>query len=112
LLLDFHPIAPPWPRVVARGETLGELVYKPFLDELRATEGGLRETVRRGLFERVAAREHEIAEHYDGGDDLLDEWLDEEEPWLSADLVERLRSTKGPVEAVERLVFHLYRRRV
>jgi len=110
VLLDFHPIAPPWPRVVARGEELGELRDDAFLEELRETEGGMRETVRLGLFERVAARTHEIAEHYDEAADLLEEWSDVEEDWISADLARRLRSTTGPVDVVERLVFNLYRR--
>jgi len=109
-LLDFHPISPPWPRVVARSETLGELRYEPFLADLHATEGGMRETVRRGLFEHVAARTQDVAEHYDDPEDLLEAWLDEEEQWMSPDLERRLRSTQGPVEVVERLVFHLYRR--
>ena len=109
LLLDFHPISPPWPRVVARSGQLGELRYEPFLDDLRATEGGLLETVRRGLFERVAERTHDIAEHYDDPGDLLETWSDDEEQWMSAELERRLRSTTGPVDVIERLVFHLYR---
>ena len=110
LLLDFHPIAPPWPYVVARGEELGELRHEPFLDDLRATEGGMSETVRHGLFERVAAQTHDIATHFDDPDELLDEWLTEDEEWASPELERRLRSTKGPVDVVDRLVFHLYRR--
>jgi hypothetical protein len=108
-LLDFHPIAPPWPRVIAR-EDLGELRYEPFLDDLRATEGGMREAVRRGLFERVAARTHEIATHFDNTRELLDEWLTEEEEWASPGLDRRLRARKGPVDVVNRVVFHLYRK--
>jgi hypothetical protein len=110
LLLDFHPVAPPWPRVVASGETLGELRLESFLDDLRATEGGMAETVRLGLFKRVAARTHEIAEHYDDADELLETWSDEEEQWMSAELERRLRKTAAPVDVVERLVFHLYQR--
>ena len=109
LLLDFHPIAPPWPRVVARGKELGELRYEKFLDDLRATEGGLAETVRGGLFERVAARTHDIYTHFDDPDELIEDWLDPDEPWMSGDLERRLRSTAGPVDVVDRLVFHLYR---
>ena len=110
LLLDFHPIAPPWPGVVARGEDLGELRYEPFLDDLRATEGGMREAVRRGLFERVAARTHEIATHFENTHELLDEWLPQEgEEWASPGLERRLRARKGPVDVVNRLVFNLYR---
>jgi hypothetical protein len=110
LLLDFHPISPPWPRVVASSGTLGELRYEKFLDDLRATEGGMAEAVRLGLFQRIAARTHEIAEHYEDPDELLEGWSDDPEPWMSAELQGRLRSTTGPVDVVERLVFHLYRR--
>ena len=110
LLVDFHPIAPPWPRVVARGKELGKLRYAPFLDDLRATEGGLRETVRRGLFERVDGRKHDIATHFDDTHELLDEWLtDEDEDWASPELQRRLRARKRPVDVVNRVVFNLYR---
>ena len=109
LLLDFHPIAPPWPWVLARGGELGELRYEPFLDDLRATEGGLRDMVSRGLFECVAARSHDIAVHFDDTQELLDQWLDEEEEWASPEFKQRLRSTAGPVDVVDRLVFNLYR---
>jgi hypothetical protein len=109
-LLDFHPIAPPWPRVVAGGEELGELHEERFLDDLRATEAGMRETVDLGLFEGVAGRTHEIAEHYDDPSELLAAWSNDDEAWMSTDLERRLRSTTGPVDVVERLVFHLYRR--
>ena len=110
LLLDFHPVSPPWPRVVGRDGELGELRYEKFLDDLRATEGGMAETVRLGLFARVAARTHDIAEHYDDPDEVLETWLDSDEEWMSAELERRLGSATGPVNVVERLVFHLYRR--
>jgi hypothetical protein len=110
-LFDFHPIAPPWPRVRARGAELGELREEKFLHALRATEAGMRESVRLGLFEEVAGRTHEIAEHYEDSDELIEAWPnDDDEAWMSADLERRLRSTTGPVAVVERLVFHLYRR--
>ena len=110
LLLDFHPIAPPWPRVIVHGDKLGELREEGFLDDLRAGEAGMRDTVRLGLFEHVASRTHEVVEHYDDGSELLEAWSDEIEEWLSADVERRLRATTGPVDVVERLVFHLYRR--
>jgi hypothetical protein len=111
LLLDFHPIAPPWPRVVAGSEELGELRYEPFLDDLRAVNGGLRETARRGLFERVADRTYDIATHFDSTHEVLDDWLsEEEEEWASPELEQQLRARKGPVDVVDRLVFRLYRR--
>src|SRR5919198_24268 len=64
----------PW--VVARsGEELGELRHEPFLDDLRATEGGMANTVRRGLFERIGERTRDIATHFDDPAEMLDEWL-------------------------------------
>lgn len=112
LLVDFHPIAPPWPRVVAGSEELGELKYEPFLDDLRATEGGMRKAVTRGLFEHVAARTLEIDTHFDDTHELLDDWLtEEEEEWTSPGLERRLRARRGPVEVVNRVVFNLYKRR-
>ena len=111
LLLDFHPIAPPWPWVVARsGEELGELRHEPFLDDLRATEGGMANTVRRGLFERIGERTRDIATHFDDPAEMLDEWLSEDEDWASPELRQRLESHAGPIDVVDRLVFHLYRR--
>jgi hypothetical protein len=112
LLVDFHPVAPPWPRVISRDKELGELRYEPFLDDLRATEGGMREVVGRGLFERIAARTCDIDTHFDDPNELLDEWLTEdEEEWASPELEERIRSSTAPVDVVDRLVFNLYRSR-
>jgi hypothetical protein len=111
LLLDFHPVCPPWPRVVARGEQLGELHDETFLDELHATEAGMLEAVRRGLFEHLATRRHDLAEHYADPLELLESWADELSNWMSAELEQRLRTMTEPVDVVDRLVFHLYRRR-
>ena len=111
LLLDFHPISPPWPRVVAGGEELGELRHEPFLDALQATEAGMEEMVRVGLFEQVDIRTHDVAENYDNPSELAEAWADDESEWMSAELEQRLQSLTGPVRVVERLVFRLYRTR-
>lgn len=110
LLLDFHPISPPWPRVVARGRELGELREEQFLEDLHATEAGMQEAVRLGLFEHLSSRTHDIAEHYDDPVELLETWSSDAESWISPRLERRLPATTGPVDIVERLVFHLYRR--
>jgi hypothetical protein len=68
------------------------------------------ESVRLGLFEGVAGRTREIAEHYDDPSELLATWSSDDGAWISADLERRLRSTTGAVDVVEQLVFHLYRR--
>jgi hypothetical protein len=108
LLLDFHPTLPPWPRVVAGRKKLGRLEDPSFPEELRAAEGGMNETVRLGLFRRVAGRTRDIREYYDDADELIQSWG--EGAWLSADLEGRLRATTGPVQIVEKVVFHLYRK--
>lgn len=68
------------------------------------------EAVRRRLFEPVTARTHDLAEHYDNPDDLIEAWSGDEQ-WISQEFERRLRSTTGPVHVVERLVFRLYRTR-
>jgi hypothetical protein len=104
-LLDFHPTFPPWARVEAGGERLGDLEEPSFPDQLRATEEGMREVVRRGLFRLVAEQTHELREHYDDAEELVDAWQDEIQP----DLESRVRAKRGPLEVVDKVVFRLYR---
>ena len=50
------------------------------------------------------------ATHFDDPNELLDEWLTEdEEEWATPELEERIRSSTAPVDVVDRLVFNLYR---
>jgi hypothetical protein len=104
-LVDFHPRWPPWARVEWRGETLGELEEPDFPEQLRATEAGMDEAVRIGLFRHVTERTHDIHEYYDDADELIEEWSEHTTP----ELEERLRATRGVVHVVERVVFRLYR---
>jgi hypothetical protein len=104
-LLDFHPVWPPFAGVEAGGERLGRLVEPDFPAQLRATEAGMREAVRLGLFRRAASRTREIREHYDDADEVIDAWGESVLP----ELERRLRATAGPVQVVEKLVFRLYR---
>lgn len=104
-LVDFHPTWPPWARVEARGEALGRLVEPDFPALLRATEAGMDEAVRIGLFRRVAARTHDIVEQYDDAGELIDAWREN----VASDLERRLRAVRGPVQVVEKVVFRLYR---
>jgi glycine/D-amino acid oxidase-like deaminating enzyme len=108
LVLDFHPVTPPWPRVETDGRKLGRLQDASFCEDLRATEGGMDEVVRQGLYQRLAARTHEMREYYEDAEELLESW--EEGEWLSPELERRLRAATGPVELVEKVVFRLYRR--
>jgi hypothetical protein len=102
-LLDFHPTFPPFSRVEAGGRAFGPIEEPDFPDQLRATEAGMREAERLGLFRRVAAESHEIGEHYDEVEELIDAWE------LEGDLETRLRAVTGPVRVVSKVVFRLYR---
>jgi hypothetical protein len=104
-VVDFHPTFPPWARVEAGGETLGDLVEPSFPEQLHAAEDGMREVVRRGYFRPVSAQTHELREHYDGADELIECWEDIVDPELEG----RLRATSGPLEVVDKVVFGLYR---
>jgi hypothetical protein len=104
-LVDFHPVFPPWARVEAGGKKLGDLEEPLFPEQLRAAEEGMRDVVRRGLFHPVAEQVHELREHYEDADELIDVWEDEIEP----ELARRARSAHGPLEVVDRVVFRLFR---
>ena len=104
-LLDFHPTVPPWARVEAGGELLGELEEPSFPAQLRAAEDGMREVVRRGLFEPLADRTRELREHYEDADELIDAWDEVIQP----DLEHRMRTATGPLTIVDTVVFRLYR---
>jgi hypothetical protein len=104
-LVDFHPVFPPWARVEAGGRTLGELQEPSFPAQLRAAEAGMDEVVRLGLFQPVAEQTHELREHYDDADELIDVWQEE----ISAELEQRVRAAPGQLEVVDRVVFRLYR---
>ena len=100
-LLDFHPTWPPFSRVEADGRVLGPL-GSPSLGQLRAAEAGMREVERSGLFRLVADETHEIGEHYDDADELI-------ETWETGELETSLRAVVGPVRVVSKVVFRLYR---
>lgn len=104
-LLDFHPIFPPWARIEAGDEIVGDLEEPSFPEQLRATEEGMREVVRRRSFRLVAEQTHELREHYDDADELVDVWQDEIQP----DLERLVRAVRGPLEVVDKVVFRLYR---
>jgi hypothetical protein len=104
-LLDFHPVFPPWARVEAGGSAVGDLVEAEFPEQLRAAEAGMDEVVRLGLFRLVAEQAHELREHYDDADDLIETWEDIVEP----ELERRIRASAAPFAVVDKVVFRLYR---
>jgi hypothetical protein len=104
-LVDFHPVFPPWSRVDAAGETLGEIEEPDFPEQLRAAEGGMDEVVARGLFRPLRSLRHDIREHYDDADELVDAW----EGALAPELERIVRAVPGPLVVVNAVVFRLYR---
>jgi hypothetical protein len=106
-LLDFHPIFPPWARVEADGQMLGELEESSWPEQLRAAEAGMDEVVRRGLFRLIAEQTHELREHYEDADELLEEWQEVIE--IDPELERRVRAARGRLNVVDSVVFRLYR---
>lgn len=104
-LLDFHPTYPPWARVEAGGRTIGDLVEADFPDQLRHAEAGLDEVVRMGLLRPIAEQTHELREHYEDADDLIDTWGD----IVGQELEGRIRASAAPFDVVDKVVFRLYR---
>jgi hypothetical protein len=104
-LLDFHPTFPPWARLEAGGRTLGDLEEAEFPEVLRAVEAGMDEVVRLGLFVLVAEQTHELREHYDDADELIETWEDHVDP----ELERRIRASTAPFAVVDKVVFRLYR---
>jgi hypothetical protein len=104
-VVDFHPTFPPWARVEAAGTVLGDLEEPEFPEQLRAAEAGMDEAVRLGLFRPVDQRTHELREHYEDADDLIDTWED----IVSPELERRLRASSPPLDVVDKVVFRLYR---
>jgi hypothetical protein len=104
-LLDFHPVFPPWACVESDRRHLGELREPSFPEQLRAAEAGVDEVVRRGLFRLVAEQTHELREHYENADELVDVWQEE----ISPELERRVRAAHGRLRVVDKVVFRLYR---
>jgi hypothetical protein len=102
-LLDFHPVVPPWARVFAGRRTVGFIEEPDFPEQLRATEAGMDEAVRLGLFRHVASRTRMLREHYEETSELIDTWE------VGDDLERTLRDVAGPVDVVNKVVFRLYR---
>ena len=102
-LLDFHPIIPPVPRIEAGPTIVGPLDEPGFPEQLRATEAGMDEAVRLGLFTLVTEQTRELSEHYDDADELIDAWE------LEGDLERAVLAATGPLRVVEKVVFRLYR---
>lgn len=103
-LLDFHPTYPPWGKLVVGGEERGDLEEPGFPEVVRETEGGVEEAVRLGLFELAAHRTHDITEHYEDVEELIDCWED-----APPDIERLTRDSAGPVDVVYKVVFNLYR---
>lgn len=106
-LLDFHPTCPPWARVESGGSALGDLEEPEFPEQLRAAEAGMDDVVRSGLLRLVAEQTHELREHYDDADDLIDSW--DEIVTVTPELEHRIRASTAPLVVVDKVVFRLYR---
>jgi hypothetical protein len=110
ILLDLHP-ASPSARVFAGEVELGALDEREFTARVRATERGLEEAVRLGLYAHEEERTVELRFHADSADDLLatvgDDW---EEFHVPPALEAAVRAADEPLAVREDFVLRRLRR--
>jgi hypothetical protein len=108
VVVDLHPIGI-GAHLEAGGRRLGELDEADFRELVVATEAGLEETIRRGLFAREAVLRRELVERWDGAEELLEDVAEWETQRVPPDVERRVRATEGPVDLIERFVFQRLR---
>jgi len=109
ILLDLHPRSPS-ARVFAGEVELGALDEREFTARVRATDRGLEEAVRLGLYAHEEERTVELRFHAESVDDLLttvgDEW---EEFDVPPPLEAAVRAAEAPLAVREEFVLRRLR---
>jgi hypothetical protein len=108
VVVDLHPIGI-GAHLEAGGQQLGELDEADFRELVVATEAGLEETIRRGLFVREAVLRRELVERWDDAEELLEDVAEWETQRVPPDVERRVRTIVGPVDLIERFVFQRLR---
>jgi hypothetical protein len=103
LLLDMHPV-PPAARAVGREGDLGAFGEDEFFDVVRATEAGLDQLVRRGLFVPGAERTFESRERFDTATDLLETVAEWDGFVVPRELERRIRAAGTRLDITETVV--------
>lgn len=108
VLVDLHPIGV-GAHLEAGGRRLGKLDEADFRELVVATEAGLEEAVRLGLFSREVALRRELVERWDDAEELLEDVAEWETQRVPPDVERRVRATDGPIDLIERFVFQRLR---
>lgn len=107
VLLDLHPTKP-FATVEGAGVRLGALDESDFMQVVAATEAGLNETLRLGLFALEKRRTFDVVERFDTADDLVDAVAD----WLGVSIpnrvAERVRASAPPFDIRERVLLQRF----
>lgn len=107
VLLDLHPTKP-FATVEGAGVRLGALDESDFMQVVAATEAGLDETLRLGLFALEKRCTFDVVERFDTADDLVDavaDWLGVSIPNRVAD---RVRASAPPFDIRERVLLQRF----
>lgn len=108
LLLDMHPV-PPSARAESRGVDLGAFSDREFFATVRATEAGLDQTVREGLFAAETELEFNFLERFETAEELLEAVADWQGCTVPSRLRGRIRSAAPPIDIRERVVLRRLR---
>ncbi len=108
LLLDMHPV-PPAARAVGPEGDLGAFAEDDFFDVVRATEQGLEELVRRGVFVWEAETRFQSRETFDTAVELLETVAGWQGFRTSAALERRIRRAGTPLDVTETVVLRRFR---
>ncbi len=107
VLLDLHPTKP-FATVEGAGVRLGALDESDFMQIVAATEAGLNETLRLGLFALEKRRTFDVVERFETADELVDKVAD----WLGVSIpnrvVERVRASAPPFDIRERVLLQRF----
>ena len=107
VLLDLHPTKP-FATVEGAGVRLGALDESDFMQIVAATEAGLNETLRLGLFALEKRCTFDVVERFDTADELVDAVAD----WLGVCIpnrvAERVRASAPPFDIRERVLLQRF----
>lgn len=107
VLLDLHPTKP-FATVEGAGVRLGALDESDFMQVVAATEAGLDETLRLGLFALEKRCTFDVVERFDTADELVDAVAD----WLGVSIpnrvAERVRASAPPFDIRERVLLQRF----
>lgn len=108
VLLDLHPTAP-FATVEGGGARLGPLDEGDFMEIVAATEAGLNETLRMGLFALEKTRTFDVVERFDTADELVDAVRDWVGVSIPSGVAERIRASAHPFDVRERVLLQRFR---